>query len=165
MVNVNVGLRVEAPAAHCHALFSDLSLMSEWSSTLRAVTRDVEDARLSTWDFAWNGISLTWRAEDLEPEDGDGEHVIRWRSISGLNHVGCVTFNESVADDDTASPISDISFSVDYDVASLVAVFMQSAVFSPFVRRAVEFDLQRFRSFALRRYRRARREQVSAAPK
>lgn len=149
MVRVSVPLKVEAPRKHCFDLFSDLSKMSEWSSTLQAVSRDPEDPIYSDWDFSWNGIRLSWRARDgdlLETEQNDS--AIRWRSVSGLNHTGAVEFT------DISEKTTRMVMTVDYDVASLLAVVMQSSMVSNFVEGAIESDLQRFRTYALRTYRR-----------
>lgn len=160
MVNASVEFKVEAPPEHCYELFSDLGLMPNWSTTLQSVERDRDDPTLSTWKFSWSGISLSWRAQDVdaEPDDDAEPYVVRWKSISGLRHFGRVAFvpvtDQNKSD---ATPYTCINFSVDYDVASLVAIVMQSSMFKSFVERAVTYDLQRFRSYALRMYRSRRR--------
>lgn len=160
MVNASVAFKVEAPPEHCYELFSDLGLMPKWSTTLQSVERDRDDSTLSTWKFSWNGISLSWRAQDVDAEPGDDAepYVVRWKSISGLRHFGRVAFvpvtDQSKSD---TTQYTCINFSVDYDVASLVAIVMQSSMFKSFVERAVTYDLQRFRSYALRMYRSRRR--------
>lgn len=145
MVHVSVPLKIEAPPDHCYQLFSDLSEMSSWSSTLRSVKRDEQDPMLSTWRFSWNGINLSWRARDADPIPGE-HNVVRWSSISGLLHTGCVQFEPS----DSAT---NVVFTVDYDIAALLAVVLQSAIVSSFVESAIRSDLNRFRAFALRKYR------------
>lgn len=160
MVNASVDFKVEAPPEHCYELFSDLGLMPNWSTTLQSVERDRDDPTLSTWKFSWNGISLSWRAQDVNAEPGDlaQPYVVQWKSISGLRHFGRVAF-VPVTDQNksNATQYTCINFSVDYDVASLVAIVMQSSMFKSFVERAVTYDLQRFRSYALRMYRSRRR--------
>lgn len=145
MVHVSVPMKIEAPPQHCYDLFSDLSEMSNWSSTLRSVSRDADDSTLSTWNFSWNGINLSWRAKDADPMSGE-ERVIRWSSISGLLHTGCVSFED--LDSDTQ-----VVFTVDYDIGALLAIVMQSSIVSSFVENALRADLRRFRGFALRKYR------------
>lgn len=127
--------------------------MPQWSSTLEDVSRDEQDPIFSTWKFAWNGIRLSWRARDSEPLEDDIEgSAIRWRSVSGLNHVGAVVFEQ--IDTDTTNMV----MTVDYDIASLLAVIMQSSLVSNFVESAIHTDLQRFRAYALRMYRKKRME-------
>lgn len=159
MVQVSVPMKIEAPPDHCYALFSDLSLMPEWSRTLQSVERDSEDASYSTWRFSWTGISLSWRARDIDPRSGE-QYVVRWQSISGLPHVGCVAFMPDTdgGDGKEEAKMTKVVFSVDYDIAALIAVVMQSSFVSSFVENAIKSDLESFRSFALRKFR-ARRLQ------
>lgn len=146
MVNVTVSVTIEAPVDHCYTLFSDLSLMSNWSSTLQSVRRDESDSTLSAWKFSWNAISLSWRAKDIPDDPNDQDPVVRWRAISGLPHTGSVTFTPS-----TNNPeYTILTMSIDYDIAALVAVVMQSGFVSSFVESAIKSDLSRFRGYALR---------------
>lgn len=147
MVRVRVPITVEAPVNHCYDLFSDLSTMSDWSSTLRSVKRDPADETISTWKFQWSGITLSWKARDLPPTSEDGDHVVRWCSISGLTHTGCVTFDPIGSEQFENTKIV---MTIDYDIAALVAVVMQSGFVSSFVEGAIKADLSRFRSYALR---------------
>jgi len=127
--------------------------MPEWSSTLEEVARDESDPSFSEWKFAWNGVSLSWRARDVEPDGSDEPGTaIRWRSVSGLTHIGAVEFEE------LEPAKTKMVMTVDYDIASLLAVIMQSALVSDFVEGAIESDLQRFRHFALRMHRKQRIE-------
>ena len=161
MVRVSVPVSVEAPPDFCHLVFSDLSRMPAWSSTLESVTRDAEDPAFSEWVFSWNGIRLSWRARDDEEEEDalppgedalvpPDELTIRWRSVSGLNHVGAVEF-VPVEEEKTT-----VVMTVDYDIASLLAAVMQSGFVSTFVESAIESDLQRFRKYTLRSLRKER---------
>lgn len=134
--------------------------MPAWASTLESVTRDPDDPVFSEWVFSWNGIRLSWRARDEhENELPPGEEqlvdinnvrAIRWRSVSGLNHIGAVEFFPR---DDG---ITKMVMTVDYDIASLLAVVMESALVSTFVESAIQNDLQKFRTFALRSLRKER---------
>lgn len=160
MVHVSVPIRIEAPSDHCYNLFSDLSLMPEWSSTLQSVERDPEDPDYSTWKFSWSGISLSWRARDIDSDTND-ERAIRWRSVSGLPHVGCVSFTSESDTGAEDAATTKVVFSVDYDIAALVAVVMQSSFVSSFVENALRSDLQNFRSFALRKLRTKRMKSSS----
>ncbi|CAN8072287.1 unnamed protein product [Agarophyton chilense] len=152
MVRVSVPLKIEAPNSYCFELFSDLSNMPEWSSALEAVTRDSEDPSFSEWNFAWNGIRLSWRARDVEnmPNHSSDVPAIRWRSVSGLVHTGEVQF------ENLQPTATKMIMTVDYDIESLVAAIMRSSVVSNFVEGAIESDLSRFRSYALRKYRKAK---------
>lgn len=161
MVHVSVPMKIEAPPDHCYDLFSDLSLMPEWSTTLQSVERDPEDPGYSTWKFSWSGISLSWRARDID-SDMNNELAIRWQSVSGLPHTGCVSFTpESDTTNAKDSTSTEVVFSVDYDIAALVAVVMQSSFVSSFVENALRSDLQNFRSFALRQLRAKRMKSTS----
>lgn len=151
MVRVRVPLAVEAPVATVHGLFADLERMAEWSQALEAVERDAEDPRYSEWKFAWRGVRLSWRAKDEERVETDGP--IRWKSVSGLRHDGAVEF-EGVGERKTM-----MTMTVDYDIADMLAIVMESAMVASFVEGAIESDLQRFRQFALKAYRRQRMEQ------
>lgn len=154
MVRVSVPVHVEAPRQLCYNLFSDLSQMSEWSSTLQAVERDAQNPIFSTWKFAWNGVRLSWRAKDSEPNDDEEPGTaIRWQSVSGLTHVGAVEFEQ------TAPTATKMVMTVDYDIASLLAFIMQTNLVSDFVQGAIESDLQRFRNYALRSYRKQKIEE------
>lgn len=152
MVHVSVPITVEAPSAHCHALFSDLSQMPAWSSTLDSVSRSSTDPTLSTWAFSWRGIRLSWKARDADKIPSE-RHVIRWNAISGLPHSGLVTF---IPTDDT-DVATVVTLSVDYDIAALLAIIARSAIVAAFVESAIRTDLQRFRAYALRAHRAKRR--------
>lgn len=160
MVRVSVPLLVEAPAPHCYTLFSDLSQMPQWSSTLQSVIRDTDDPEYSNWTFSWKGIRLSWRAKDDDPLEEDAQNTtIRWRSVSGLDHVGSVQFFDHC----TYEQATNMIITVDYDIASLLAVIMQSTLVSGFVENAISNDLQRFREYALRMYRRKKIDAANAA--
>lgn len=159
MVRVSVPLSVEAPADYCHRLFSDLSLMPAWASTLESVTRDPDNPTFSEWVFSWNGIRLSWRARDEdehdippgeEPDPEWNDRAIRWRSVSGLNHIGAVEFFPIEQSKTT------MVMTVNYDIASLLAVVMESGMVSTFVESAIESDLQKFRAYTLRSLRKER---------
>eukprot|EP00178_Gracilaria_changii_P027721 TRINITY_DN909_c0_g1_i1.p1 TRINITY_DN909_c0_g1~~TRINITY_DN909_c0_g1_i1.p1 ORF type:complete len:200 (-),score=27.91 TRINITY_DN909_c0_g1_i1:3140-3739(-) len=152
MVRVSVPLKVEAPNRYCFQLFSDLSSMSEWSSTLEAVERDAEDPSFSEWKFAWNGIRLSWRAKDVKniQEETSDIPAIRWKSVSGLVHTGAVLF------EDMQQGATNLVMTVEYDIESLLATIMRSSMVSSFIEGAIESDLSQFRSYALRKYRKAR---------
>lgn len=127
--------------------------MPAWSSTLESVSRDPVDPVYSDWRFAWNGIRLSWRSRDADPDPAylGSTPPVRWSSISGLSHEGCVVFE----------PIGGgtrLTMTVDYDIASLLAVVMESALVSDFVESAIETDLRRFRAYALRVVRKERME-------
>lgn len=159
MVRVSVPIIIEAPVQHCYDLFSDLSTMSDWSTTLRSVIRDADDEALSTWKFQWSGITLSWRARDLPAEPEDGDHVVRWCSISGLTHTGLVTFDPIDSDQLQKTKLT---MTINYDIAALVAVIMQSGFVSSFVESAIKSDLSRFRAYALRMLRKKRMHASSA---
>ncbi|KAI0558118.1 Polyketide cyclase/dehydrase [Gracilaria domingensis] len=152
MVRVSVPLKIEAPNRYCFELFADLSKMSEWSSTLEAVERDAEDPSFSEWKFAWNGVRLSWRAKDVENVQNQTSDIpaIRWRSVTGLVHTGEVQF------EDVQHKATNLVMTVDYDIESLLASIMRSSLVSNFVEGAIENDLTKFRSYALRKYRKAR---------
>lgn len=141
--------------------------MPAWSSTLESVTRDSEDPTFSEWVFSWNGIRLSWRARDEDDEDEEdddeddpppGEELaadynnraIRWRSVSGLNHIGAVQFFPEDKGD------TNMVMTVDYDIASLLAVVMESGLVTTFVESAIQSDMQRFRAYTLRSLRKER---------
>lgn len=158
MVRVSVPLKIEAPNQYCYSLFSDLSKMPEWSSTLEAVERDAQDPLFSDWKFSWNGIRLKWRARDVHADQHTHQDTpqVSWKSVSGLVHTGVVQFQPLEHDKST-----NMIMTVHYDIDSLLAIIMQSSVVSSFVQSAIENDLSKFRSYALRKYRRAK---LSATP-
>lgn len=159
MVRVSVPIVVEAPVDHCYELFSDLSTMADWSSTLRSVERDADDETKSTWKFQWSGITLSWKAQDIPESAEDENRAVRWRSISGLVHTGCVTFIPIVSEQFEKTQIT---MTIDYDIAALVAIVMQSGFVSSFVESAIKSDLSRFRAYALRMLRKKRMHASSA---
>lgn len=154
MMHVSIPIQIQAPSKFCYTLFSDLSTMPKWSSTLQAVERDPNDPIFSDWKFSWNGIKLSWRAKDildpLESQQQNSIPAVRWKSVSGLLHTGLVTFQTK------EQFLTQMVMSVDYDVEGLLALFMQSSFVSNFVERAIQSDLCNFRSYALRMYRRAK---------
>lgn len=155
MVRVSVPLHVEAPREHCYSLFSDLAKMPDWSNTLKSVRRDPNDAAFSDWHMSWNGIRLSWRARDDDPIAGEPyASAIRWRSVSGLTHVGVVLF-EDVGNENTK-----VIISIEYDIASLLAIIAQTPLLSNFVEGAIQSELRRFRAYALRLYRQKRLERT-----
>lgn len=90
-VAVSVCITIEAPRPLVYALFSDLESMSEWSSTLAAVSRSDDEPELSEWSFRWQGISLSWRARDTAIVENE---LVAWESLSGLANRGAVTFRD-----------------------------------------------------------------------
>lgn len=133
--------------------------MPAWASTLESVTRDPDDPTFSEWVFSWNGIRLSWRARDEdtqdmppgeEPAPDRNEHAIRWRSVSGLHHIGAVEFFP------VEISMTTMIMTVDYDIASLLAVIMESGMVSTFVESAIQSDLQKFRAYTLRSLRKER---------
>lgn len=127
--------------------------MPEWSSTLEAVERDAQDPLFSDWKFSWNGIRLKWRAKDVlnDEQNHDDAPEVCWKSVSGLVHTGVVQFHPLEQDKSTTMILT-----VHYDIDNLLATIMQSSLVSNFVQSAIENDLSKFRSYALRKYRRAK---------
>lgn len=156
IVRAAVPVRVEAPRGFVFDLFSDLEKMPEWSGSLERVTRVPDDESLSDWQFSWRGVRLGWRARDLERVEG---RRISWESVTGLSHSGIVDFADDHLENDASGSKNDgtlLTMTIDYDVASLLAVLMESSMVSAFVEAAIASDLRQFRQFALRSYRKHR---------
>jgi uncharacterized membrane protein len=145
-VQVKVPLPVEVPREVAFGLFSDLECMPEWSTTLAKVRRDPRDETLSHWTFDWNGVRLSWSARD---KDRIELERIAWESVDGLTHKGCVDFVE------LGPAATELTMTVDYDVASALAVIMETRFVQNFVESAIKADLEKFRAYALRMQRRA----------
>lgn len=137
-------VQVEAPRTLVYETFSDLERMGEWSTCLETVKRDDENGEFSEWKFRWRGVRLSWRAQDGERRS---DEVIAWKSVSGLKHVGSVTFEKS-------GEGTKVTMDVEYDLASMFASVAETPAVSGFVQRALEEELKRFRQYTLRMYRR-----------
>jgi uncharacterized membrane protein len=152
-VQVRVPVPVEVPREMAFGLFADLESMSQWSSTLAKVRRDAHDDTLSHWSFAWNGVQLSWSARD---KDRIELERISWESVDGLTHKGCVDFVE------LGPTATELTMTVDYDVASMLAVIMETRFIQNFVESAIKSDLEKFRTYALRMQRRAKMDKIKS---
>jgi uncharacterized membrane protein len=150
-VQVRVPVPVEVPREMAFGLFADLDSMSQWSSTLANVSRDAHDHTLSHWNFEWNGVRLSWSARD---KDRIELERISWESVDGLTHKGRVDFVE------LGPTATELTMTVDYDVASMLAVIMETRFIQNFVESAIKADLEKFRTYALRMQRRTKMDKI-----
>ena len=104
--HTTASLEIEhAPIGDLYDAYCDLTRMTEWAPILQSVTYDPA-TRVSNWTLGiprslalvaraagFAEPAVRWRAVSAEERD---RHLLRWRSLSGIENEGSVRFEEVV---------------------------------------------------------------------
>jgi uncharacterized membrane protein len=150
-VAVKASIVIEAPRSFVYRMFADLGRVKEWSASLARVSRSETDPGLAEWKFSWQAVELEWATRDTRIVPNQR---IEWRSVSGLEHVGAVLFED--AKNGTflnmeSTPCSKLTMNIQYDAKSpLAAAILRAGMVRNFVETAIRMDLNRFRDYCLK---------------
>mmetsp|Transcript_145 Transcript_145/g.255 ORF Transcript_145/g.255 Transcript_145/m.255 type:complete len:224 (-) Transcript_145:677-1348(-) len=154
IVGVDVSVEVEAPREYVFSKFSDFECMREWSGSLKSVERSESDPRKSKWTIAASGLSFSWDALDENIIDNE---AICWKSLSGLEHTGRVYFTDSELSLQSSSeqkiPTTKVRMCLDYNLNQVFAALASNSMVGSVVDSVVTSELQKFRVYCLREYR------------
>jgi len=106
--HTTASLEIEhAPIGDLYDAYCDLTRMTEWAPILQSVTYDPA-TRVSIWTLGiprslalvaraagFAEPAVRWRAVSAEERD---RHLLRWRSLSGIENEGSVRFEEVVTE-------------------------------------------------------------------
>ncbi|KAF6001013.1 hypothetical protein F1559_001212 [Cyanidiococcus yangmingshanensis] len=150
-VAVKAAIVIEASRPFVYRMFADLGRVQEWSASLARVTRSETEPGLAEWKFSWQTVELEWVTRDTRIVPNQR---IEWRSVSGLEHVGAVTFEDaknSTFVNLESTVCTRVAMNIRYDAkSSLAAAVLRAGVVRNFVETAILMDLNRFREYCLR---------------
>lgn len=114
--------------------YSDLTRQPSWSHWLHSVEYLDNDKKNSKWTMQFLKIKYSWTAVALKNER---PHVIQWKSTSGLQNSGMVTF---IPNDDMEYPTLMRMKMAFVAPRAAAAVFRRSKVIAEFVREKMILD-------------------------
>jgi uncharacterized membrane protein len=123
-------------AAPIDVVYDQFTLFEDWPKFMHRAERveQKDEATVVFHEKVW-GIRRQWEAEIVEQYP---DERIVWESVSGMQHVGVVTFHE------LAERLTRIELNIDIDPSGPIEKIARGARFA---KRAARADLKRFKAY------------------
>jgi uncharacterized membrane protein len=123
-------------AAPIDVVYDEFTQFEDWPKFMHRVERveQKDDATVKFHEKVW-GFRREWEAEIVEQRP---DERIVWESVSGMEHVGVVTFHE------LAERLTRIELNIDIDPSGPIEKIARGARFA---KRAARADLKRFKAY------------------
>ncbi|WP_287129339.1 SRPBCC family protein [Candidatus Cyanaurora vandensis] len=147
--NHRVSIEVQAPQELVYRLWSQFERFPDYFRHVREVTVDPQDSSIQHWKGAVLGLDQEWDAQvtALTPYQ-----VIAWRSISGFENSGSLTFEERQATNGTGS-VTYVTVQIGYDPPlGVLGDFAEAVWVKQRFDNGLEQDLSQFKELAERLY-------------
>ena len=157
LIEVSSELELPFSAEIAYDVYSDLERQPSWTSWLNSVEYVDDSKKLTKWKIKMLGLSYSWTAIAVANER---PHTIKWKSTSGLQNFGTVTFLPSSNDDDNEGEDSDkkttMTLSISFVTPRAVsALFRRSNKLTSVVRdKMLASSLVDFRDLVVEEYER-----------
>ncbi|MEA2449972.1 MAG: hypothetical protein QOG63_1904 [Thermoleophilaceae bacterium] len=123
-------------AAPIDIVYDEFTQFEDWPKFMHRVERveQKDDATVTFHEKVW-GFRRQWEAEIVEQRP---DERIVWESVSGMEHVGAVTFHE------LAERLTRVELNIDIDPSGPIEKIARGARFA---KRAARADLKRFKAW------------------